>query len=160
MNEYFFIYQGPTPQYIKVINASIPAIFSIYGRLVNKSFGEWFRAFDNNTFTLWNSGGAAGPVYMNLFLDDQYLLTSFQLTTYSNSSRDPRAIEYYLDENGTCLAENISIPAAPSSYYTFSPFSFIYPQRPFVAKQILLNFLRFGNIDVWIPELMLFGIPY
>ncbi len=145
---------------INVINASIPAIFIYYNISLYWLPWPWSNAFDNQTSTSWNSGASFVTDYIYITLNDEYLLTSFQLTSYGDTGHDTQFIEYYLDENATCLAGNFTFPVPSSLRYTFSPTSFNYTQEPIIAKQILIGFIRWSIYQLWLPELALYGIPY
>lgn len=160
VEELFYIYLAPTPVRINVINGTIPDKFSSYGLAADWSGTEWWRAFDNQTGDFWNSAASFVPDYLYITLDDTYLLTSFQLTVIGDITHDPQLVEFYLDENAICLAGNFTFPQAPSSWYTFTPTSLISLDKPIVAKQILLSFIRFSVYQLWLPGFTLFGIPY
>ncbi len=147
---------------INVINASIPAIFIYYNISLYHSPWPWWNAFDNQTSTSWNSGAAFVTDYIYITLNDEYLLTSFQMTPYGDVTHDAKIVEYYLDENATCLAGNFTFPQVPSNHSSFvfpmTPFN--YTQQPIIAKQILIGFIRWSIYQLWLPELALYGIPY
>jgi hypothetical protein len=146
---------------ITVTNGTIPAKFLSLNLLLNYSGMEWWRAFDNDTSTGWNSGAIAVPDYLFVTFDDEYLLTSVQVTAYGDITHDPEIIEFYLDENATYLAANFSFPKAPGYYYTFAPNYFNDSSTQIVAKEILINVAeRWSIYQVWLIELIFFGIPY
>jgi hypothetical protein len=122
---------------------------------------EWWVAFDNDASTCWNSGPIIVPDYLFVTFDDEYLVTSVQVSAYGDITHDPKIIEFYLDENATYLAANFSFPEAPSYYDTFAPNSFNDSGKPLVAKEILINVAERWSINqVWLAEITFFGIPY
>ncbi len=80
-------------------------------------YGMRWHAFDNNVGSLWNSGPSNVADYMFVTFDDEYLLTSIQLSVYGDIIHDPKLIEFYSDENATCFLTNISYPTAPNGSY-------------------------------------------
>lgn len=142
------------------MNASLPARFANISINFNNTGQEWWRAFDNISTTAWNANPAHMPTYLYLTFDDEYLLTSLQLTVIGDTTHDPKFLDFFLDENVTALADIFSFPVAPSYWYTFPIQFFNYTYDPIVAKQIVINITRWTSYQVWLCELGLFGIPY
>jgi len=100
---------------------------------------------------------------MFVTFDDEYSLTSIQLSVYGDITHDPKLIEFYSDENATRFLTNISYPTEPNgSYWYTMPATFLNNlERPFVAKYILIDVAeRWSIYQVWLSELTFFGIPY
>ncbi len=149
-------------QRINVTNGIIPAKFLNLNLLLNYSGMEWWRAFDNNVGSLWNSCPPNVADYMFVTFDDEYLLTSIQLSVYGDITHDPKLIEFYSDENATCFLTNISYPTESNgSYWYTMPATFLNNlERPIVAKYILIDVAeRWSIYQVWLSELTFFGIP-
>ena len=91
---------------------------------------------------------------MYVTLNDEYLLTSMQLTVYGDMYHDPKVIELYADENGTCLGANFSYAIAPSNYYTYPANSFANLTRPLIVKRLLINLAQMWSVwQVYLPEI-------
>ena len=148
------------PTQIKVMNATIPAKFQSLNIDLYWSGYEWWKAFNNQSGDFWNAGTSYVPNYLKIIFNDTYLLTSFQLTLYGDTTHDAKYVDYYYDENATCLAERFNFSVPPSYWYTFPTRAFNYLEKPIVRKEILLNFTRGSVYQLWLPELTLFGIPY
>lgn len=150
-----------SPVIVNVTNATIPARFLYLNIELYLHLYEWWLAFDNGLWTIWNAGSSFGPNYMYITLNDEYLLTAMQLTVYGDVTHDPKVIELYADENATCLAANFSYPQSTTGAKIFPPDSFANLTRPFVARRILINIAqRWSTWQTWLGDLRFYGIPY
>jgi hypothetical protein len=76
---------------ITVINASVPISFPNSSK-INQTGTQWYRAFDNNITTFWAAGYGTVINYLLVTFDNEYLLSSLQLTILGNGATDPQTI--------------------------------------------------------------------
>jgi hypothetical protein len=127
---------------ITVINGTAPINFPNSSK-INVTSHEWFRAFDNNISTSWTTGTGYGINYLLVTFDNEYLLSSLQVSITGNGLNDPQTIYVYLDANATCLGQSFWFPnITGSSHPTLTPSPFNSTRKPVVAKQALLAFTR------------------
>ncbi|CAF0953811.1 unnamed protein product [Adineta steineri] len=146
---------------MNVINGTLPGNFSQLGIQLNSTGYEWFRAFDNNTYSYWNANSYNVSDYLLVTFNDTYLLHSLQLTVYGDGWHDPKAIDVYLDKEATCLGQSFAYPMITNlSYLTFAPNQFNNSIRPLAAKEVMINFERLSLNQIWLFELSFFGGLY
>jgi hypothetical protein len=126
---------------ITVINGTVPINF-LNSSKINSTNLQWYRAFDNNIATDWGAGIVNVINYLFITFDNEYLLSSLQLTIIGSGTFDPQTIYIYLDTNATCLGQSFWFPQITNSTFTFAPSQFNTSSRPLVAKQVLLGFTR------------------
>lgn len=155
-------YLALSPVIVNVTNATMPDRFKDLNITLYWASYEWWLAFDNNQWTMWNAGISDNlPNYMYVTLDQTYLLTAMQLTAYGDITHDPKVIELYADENATCLVASFSYPQPPAGAMTFPADSFANLIRPIVAHRLLINIAqRWSMWQVWLGDLRFYGIPY
>ncbi|CAF1123952.1 unnamed protein product [Adineta ricciae] len=147
---------------IPVIGGTLPAQFSNLGIELNTTGDEWWRAFDNNIYTIWNPHSYLVPAYLWITFDDKYLLSSFQLTIYGDAWHDPKTIYVYLDENAMYLGQLFTYPAINNGtyYLTLSPSLFNITNNPLATNQLLLMINPWETNQVWGCEFTFFGGLY
>ena len=147
---------------IPVIGGTVPAQFSNLSIELNTTGDEWWRAFDNDIYTIWNPQSYLVPDYLWITFDDKYLLNSFQLTIYGDAWHDPKTIYMYLDENATYLGQSFSYPAIDNGtyYLTLSPSLFNITNNPLATNQLLLVIDPWETNQVWGCEFTFFGGLY
>jgi hypothetical protein len=145
---------------ITAINGAVPSNFPNSSKINTTGF-EWFRAFDNNITTYWGAGYGTVINYLLVAFNNEYLLSSLQLSIRGIGTLDPQTIYVYLDANATCLGQSFWFPKITNSTFTFAPSQFNTSSRPVVAKQVLLGFTRWNMVGaVSLPELRFFGFLY
>ena len=146
---------------IPVINGTLPGNFSNLDITLNHTGYEWWKAFDNNIYTFWNAYSTTVHDYLLVTFDDEYLLSSLQLTVLGDMWHDPKTIDVYLDENAIYLGQSFSFPLINNySYLTFETSSFNSISKPLVTKQVMLVIDRWSGNQVWLFELTFFGALY
>ncbi|UJR12655.1 hypothetical protein I4U23_016829 [Adineta vaga] len=146
---------------IPVIDAILPAKFSNFDMSFNSSGEEWWRAFDNSIYTYWNRYGNDHVLdYVFFTFNDTYLLDSLQLTVVGDVTHDPKIIDVYIDENGTCFGQSFSFPQATSNFYTFPSSNFNTSVKPLATNHVLLVIERWSMFQTYIAELTFSGGLY
>jgi hypothetical protein len=145
---------------ITIINGAVPINFPNSSK-INLTGAQWYRAFDNNITTYWAAGYGTVINYLLVTFDNEYLLSSLQLTILGNGATDPQTIYIYLDPNATCLGQSFWFPKITNSTFTFAPSPFNTTSKPVAAKQVLLGFTRWNMLpSVGVIELRFFGFLY
>ncbi|CAF1154031.1 unnamed protein product [Adineta ricciae] len=143
-----------------VISGTLPSKFSYVDESFNASGVEWWRAFDGNIYTYWNRLGSYQVLdYIFITFNDSYLLNSLQLTVYGDGAHDPKIINIYLDENGTCLAQSFWFPQT-NNFTTFPLNYFNTSVKPLATKHALLSIERWSVYQAYLFELTFFGGLY
>ncbi|CAF1308819.1 unnamed protein product [Adineta ricciae] len=140
---------------IPVIGGTSQAQFSNLGIELNTTGDEWWRAFDNDIYTIWNPHSYLLPDYLCITFNDKYLLSSFQLTIYDDAWHDPKTIYMY-------LGQSFSYPAINNGtyYHTLSPILFNIANNPLATNQLLLMINPWKTNQVWECEFTFFGGLY
>jgi hypothetical protein len=92
------------PVNVFIINGTVPAKYQSLGIVLNETNYEWYRAFDGNLSTFWNSETYNVPAYIFLTFDKLYRLNSLQLTVTGGIRHDPETMDVFFDENGQILS--------------------------------------------------------
>jgi hypothetical protein len=147
---------------IPAINGTLPDKFSNMGGGGLYSSGyEWWKAFNGNIYSFWNPNSFNVTDYLLVTFNDEYLLSSMQLTVYSDGWHDPKTINVWRDENATCMGQSFLFAKITNiSHLTFAPSQFDIVNNPLVTKQILLDIDPYGTNQVWLYELAFFGALY
>ncbi|CAF1126702.1 unnamed protein product [Adineta steineri] len=144
-----------------VINGTLPGNFSQLGIQLISTGSEWFRAFDNNTYSYWNANSYDVSDYLLVTFNDTYLLHSPQLTVYGDGWHDPEAIDVYLDKEATYSGQSFAYPVITNlNYLAFAPNQFNNSIKPLAAKEVMINFERLSINQIWLFELSFFGGLY